>query len=104
MATDDIIEFFGQRMRRDWAEALQAAQDEAHLVSEGKSYPKIPYGSETFRNPSEAERGPCRHCGTIKGKFHTHACDYEQCPKCGWQLMSCDCEFVGHEWQNEEDA
>jgi hypothetical protein len=102
-APDDIVEFFGHRMRRDWAEALQEAQDETHLVCDGEVYPKIAYGDETFRTPVEADHEPCRHCGTIKGKFHWHACDYEQCPRCGGQMMSCDCEFVGHEWR-EEDA
>jgi hypothetical protein len=101
-APDDIVEFFGQKMTRDWAEALQAAQDETHLVCDGEVYPKIAYGNETFRKPVEADHGPCRHCGTIKGKFHTHACDYEQCPRCGYQMMSCDCVFEGHDWREEE--
>jgi hypothetical protein len=97
----DIIEFFGQRMRRDWAEALQAAQEERTLVCESENYAKIAYGDETFRDPVESSHGPCRHCGTIKGKVHTHACDYEQCPRCNYQMMSCDCEFAGHKWRTE---
>ncbi len=104
MANDDVVEFFGQRMRRDDAESLQAAQDETHLTCGGKSYAKIAYGSETFRHPVEADREPCRHCRTIKGKFHEDSCDYEQCPKCGDQLMSCGCEFAGHEWRDEADG
>jgi hypothetical protein len=103
MADDDIVEFFGQRMTRDWAEMLRASQDESHVVMDGVSYARVPYGSETFRQPVEAEHGPCRHCNTLKGKLHEFNCDYEQCPRCGWQLMSCDCEFVGHEWRNDED-
>jgi hypothetical protein len=99
---EDIVTFFGQQMRRDYAEDLQAAQDETHLVCDGEVYPKVAYGDETFRRPIEADHKPCRHCGTIKGKSHSHACDYEQCPKCHHQLMSCDCEFVGHEWRTEE--
>ena len=91
--TDEYVTFFGQRMTREWAEMLQATQRKESYVAEGKSYRRIPYGSETFRNPREAATEPCRHCSTIFGKLHEPRCDYEQCPKCNWQSMSCDCVF-----------
>lgn len=90
---DETVEFFGQRMTREWAEMLQQAQDRHSYFSEGASYERIPYGAETFRAPTEAAHQPCRHCSTIAGKLHEPRCDYEQCPRCGWQAMSCDCTY-----------
>lgn len=92
MAEDDVT-FFGQEMTRDWAEALERTQLHTGYRAEGVTYLRIPYGSETFRDPAEAASTPCRHCSTIAGKLHTPRCDYEQCPKCNRQCMSCDCEF-----------
>jgi hypothetical protein len=94
---DEHVTFFGQRMTRDWAEMLQKTQQRVAYVAEGTKYWRIPYGSETFRNPAEAASQPCRHCSTILGKLHEPQCDYEQCPKCNWQRMSCDCVFEDEE-------
>ena len=93
--TDDTVVFFGQRMTKDWAEMLQATQSRTHYTMDGRSFARVLYGSETFREPVEAASQPCRHCCTIAGRFHEPMCDYEQCPNCGWQLMSCDCTFDG---------
>ena len=90
---DEEVPFFGQKMRRDWAEMLERTQHKVAYVVDGTSYARIPYGSETFRVPIEATYTPCRHCSTIFGKFHEPLCDYEQCPVCNWQSMSCDCQL-----------
>lgn len=98
---NDAVEFFGQPMPEDWADMLRRSQEETHYSDASGSYPRVPYGAETFRDPSEAREQPCRHCQTIYGKLHEPACDFEECPKCRWQAMSCDCEFRGHEWKEE---
>jgi len=96
---EDCVYYFDQRMSRDWANMLQGSQQETHYRAEGRRFERVPYGRETFRNPGEAKREPCRHCCTIGGRLHEPGCDYEECPKCTRQLMSCDCEFLGHEWK-----
>ncbi|MGE0713724.1 MAG: hypothetical protein AB7N76_37100 [Planctomycetota bacterium] len=103
MGKEDRVELFGQQMTREWAEALQETQLETHYVRDGQRFERVAYGDETFRDPVEAESQPCRHCSTIRGKLHLPDCDYEQCPACAWQIMSCDCEFAGHEWKDLED-
>jgi len=34
----------------------------------------------------------CPDCGAEQGEFHQTGCDIEQCPYCGGQLISCDCD------------
>jgi catechol 2,3-dioxygenase-like lactoylglutathione lyase family enzyme len=73
---------------------LEECQSLTHYRSEGGTYARVRYGRETFRDPAEASRAPCRHCGAVKGQLHEPLCDYEQCPVCGEQVMSCDCGIL----------
>jgi len=34
---------------------------------------------------------PCHDCGVKEGELHKDGCDMERCPKCGRQLITCDC-------------
>jgi hypothetical protein len=70
---------------------LIESQSLTYFRNQGNLYPRVPYGDETFRDPSEARKKLCRHCGAVKGQLHEPLCDYEQCPVCGGQVMSCDC-------------
>lgn len=56
---------------------------------------KIEIEGEVFERDTEysddGER--CHDCGikNVKGNVHHYGCDMERCPKCGKQLISCDC-------------
>ncbi len=32
-------------------------------------------------------------CGAKESKLHIPGCDMEQCPRCGWQAISCNCIY-----------
>ncbi len=37
----------------------------------------------------------CRDCGVVHGSVHHLHCCMEWCPRCAWQLGSCECQPVG---------
>ena len=102
MTESEYIVYNGIKMRRDYAESLQAAQALTYYHEEGEAFARVPYGEETFWNPVIAQTQPCPCCHTLRGQLHEPLCQYEQCPKCGQQVMSCDCPFYAPE--DEEDS
>ena len=56
-----------------------------------QKYKRIPHGKESF----DWEQEVCFDCGAKLNKYHTPGCDHEECPKCGEQLISCDCDIHG---------
>ena len=53
-------------------------------------YSRIPYGDPRDLLYDGGER--CHDCGATKMHYHHMNCDSERCPKCGYQLLSCDCD------------
>jgi hypothetical protein len=45
------------------------------------------------QKPEIRQREICRYCGVDEGQYHVLGCDKEDCPFCGWQLISCDCRY-----------
>ena len=63
----------------------------------GRQYQPIAYGSERYFPPGLEAR--CHDCGVAPGGFHHFGCDAEQCPRCGGQLIGCDCPYTDDpEW------
>jgi len=46
---------------------------------------------ERSREHFDESDGRCHDCGIKHGGIHHFGCDVERCPKCGLQLISCDC-------------
>ncbi len=86
-----FVVYNGARMIWYWPERIQQAQRQPLYLIEGQQWARVRYGEET--QDWEAEKLPCHDCRVIKGQFHVPSCDVEQCPRCGEQALSCDCEL-----------
>lgn len=59
------------------------------VVIDGVAYEPLPVGDDCGYYESDDDR--CPDCGAKYGHYHHPGCDVEECPKCGFQLISCDC-------------
>lgn len=39
----------------------------------------------------DEDRSNCSYCGALEGHLHDFMCDFERCPFCGGQLLTCEC-------------
>lgn len=49
----------------------------------------IPFGKEERYGQVDPPIGRCHDCGAMPGKFHHPGCDWEECPNCHLQMISC---------------
>jgi hypothetical protein len=73
-----------------WAEMVARAQHDRTMNIRGRVYQRAPFGSDWLGQASP--RRTCRDCGAACGEFHIPRCCWEQCPRCGGQAISCECE------------
>ncbi len=62
-----------------------------HFECDGKLYQRRKHGEEGHAIPDDFR---CRDCGAKAGHYHHFGCDFERCPVCGLQLISCDCNIT----------
>ncbi len=55
---------------------------------DGTILPKAHYNPQALHVPNWFR---CPDCNVAPGGHHHANCDQEPCPKCGGQLISCDC-------------
>lgn len=61
-------------------------KEEGTILIHGEIFNRIPYDPDYGD-----ENQTCHDCGATRGEYHGLGCDMERCPKCGGQLISCDC-------------
>lgn len=59
---------------------------------DGRLYDAIKFGDD--KDNFDIPIGVCHDCGAKLGEFHHDNCDMEECPCCGFQLISCDCNNI----------
>lgn len=57
----------------------------------GTDYARIPVGGAHDYHEHFRPDARCHDCGAKKGFYHHPGCDMERCPRCGGQIISCDC-------------
>ncbi len=57
---------------------------------DGIPHMRIPYGQEK-RHKGPIDTAPCHDCNVQPGGIHHIGCDWEECPTCGMQVISCSC-------------
>ena len=59
----------------------------------GVAFKRIPFGDvrEGWSIQDLDPDARCHDCGCTFGHLHHPCCDMERCPKCGGQLLSCEC-------------
>ena len=87
--TDDEkrIEYNGRQVLASWPEEVESAQKCTHV-----------YFVERLPRTPHQDREPCHDCAVLPGQLHVPGCDWERCPKCGEQAISCPCRGKGMIW------
>jgi hypothetical protein len=92
----EFVVYRGRQMHRRWPTRLLAAQTIPSLTLDRIEFLRLPWGAETHWSTRLKDISPpefCPDCGAAIGELHGPYCEQEECPKCGGQLLSFECNF-----------
>lgn len=66
------------------------------IYEDGEEFGRVPFGMEERfgKFTDEGQNARCPDCNVMYGCFHHPGCDWEECPRCGGQFLSCDCNVT----------
>lgn len=83
---DKLIDWDGMMVHPSAPKRVTEEQKCTHMIDpKGKMYARIRFYDNDVKR--------CHDCGTKQGWIHDDGCDWETCPKCNGQLLSCGCDF-----------
>jgi hypothetical protein len=100
---EQFVKYRGADMVARYPYEIVLAQFDTVVSIEGALYQRLAYGVEPRWqkvDPEYPRPVPCHDCGVLVGEIHVAGCDWEECPRCGGQFLSCEC--VVDEWSEEE--
>jgi hypothetical protein len=94
---DKRVLYRGRRVNPEWPARVDEAQRRREYVIGGRAYRRIRYGDENSSKELDAPvPEPCHDCAVLRGEYHVGPlCDMEECPRCGGQVIGCDCPYEG---------
>lgn len=90
-----------ERLNRDgtpvdasFVKKIEEAQEDQEYEIDGKVYGRIRYGDQRERLADWVAKtqAVCHDCLVRPGELHVPGCDWELCPKCLGQAISCGCD------------
>ncbi len=71
---------------------------------DGSALPSIPYSNIILDSTHEIKMPDrCPECGVAVGNHHHPGCDWEWCPKCNGQIITCSCFETEHLVQEADE-
>jgi hypothetical protein len=84
----DMVPYNGISMASFWPPIIERAQVHSSYVIT-RPLKRVPYGGEF--GLEWTPKIACGDCGVLPGQYHVRSCDFESCPACGLQALSCPC-------------
>ena len=87
---NEFVLYDGVEVHKNYPVQIAESQMFPTFKVQGVEYKRIKYGDEPS-NWAKSER--CPDCAVRKGLYHALYCDWERCPKCGGQAITCECNL-----------
>lgn len=96
---NEFVLYNGEEVHKYHPFAIAESQLFPFFTVKGIEYKRIKYGEEPNNRPKQE---CCPDCAVRKGLYHAFNCDWEQCPKCGGQALSCECNLYNESFYDNE--